>query len=299
MKSFLAVVLFVSLFYGCGGDPVAGGSSDHGNARVAGIIIDQYGEPLSNATIELYPDNYNHSTDSLRVSPYTTTTDDIGSYVFDSIQNGLYTISGKSEYGEIGFVRKHVLVDSYVFTDTFTADYFGSIYIETDSLNLAKGGILFFPGLKRYHSIDEQNQIVLSQIPKGLIELKGYDPVSGKTINLGTEFLCIEIIPGKTLILPSRSPMPFCIKNDSVITCVQGFIAEVFELSVINPSIHFDGSWVYRMSWGDGIISDWTSDKIVKHAWTDRGIYPVQSQILFQGQYLAWSDPVFIEIINR
>jgi hypothetical protein len=299
MKAFLAVVLFVSLFYGCGEGPVAGGSSDHGNARVAGIIVNQDGEPLSNAIVQMYPDNYNHLTDSLRVSPYSTTTDKNGFYAFDSVKNGSYTISGNSEYEESGFARKSVIIDTSVFEDTITSCLFGSIYIEIDSLHLKKGDALYFPGLKKYQIMNEENKMVFSKIPKGLIQLKGFDPVSGTTIDLGKEFLSIEIIPGRTLLLPSRSPTPFCLKNGSAGICVKGVPDEVFELSIINPSFRIDGTWVYRISWGDGTISDWTSNNRITHAWTTEGIYPVQSQIVFKGnQYLAWSDPVFIEIIK-
>jgi hypothetical protein len=299
MKAFLAIALFMSIFYGCGEDPVAGGSSDHGNARVAGIIVNQDGEPLSNAIVQMYPDNYNHLTDSLRVSPYATTTDKNGFYAFDSVKNGSYTISGNSEYEESGFARKSVIVDTSVLEDTITSCQFGSIYIEIDSLHLKKGDVLFFPGLKLYQLIENENKIFISQIPKGLIQLKSYDPVSGKTTDLGKEFLSIEIIPGRTLLLPSRSPTPFCIKNGSAANCTQGLPGEDFELSIIKPPLRIDGTWVYRISWGDGTISEWTSDKIITHAWTTEGIYPVQSQIVFQGnQYLAWSDPIFIEIIK-
>lgn len=299
MKIFTLLAVCISLFYGCGTDPVGGGSSDHGNARIAGIIKDRYGDPVRNATVELIPDNYNHLTDSLRAVLYTTITDENGSYLFDSVFSGCYTISGKSEYGEIGFTEKCQIIDSNITADVITADVFGNIYMETDSLNLPEGSVIFFPGLKKYSFIDKSRAMIFTQVPKGIIQLKGYNPKTGKTIDLGKEYLCIEIIPGNTLILPSRSPKPFCVKGDSILTCPQGYVNDTFSLSIIEPSFRIDGNWSYRISWGDGSISNWTFERKQIHVWNRKGIYPVQSQVLFQGQYLAWSDPVLIEIIDR
>ncbi|HEX3019714.1 MAG TPA: carboxypeptidase-like regulatory domain-containing protein [Chitinispirillaceae bacterium] len=299
MKNVVLIALCISLFYGCGTDPLSGGSSDHGNSRVAGIIKDRYGDPLPNATVELIPDNYNHLTDSSSALLYTTTTDENGAFSFDSVFSGNYTISGKSEYSEIGFTQKCQVDDTILITDVIIADAFGSIYMETDSLNLPQGSVIFFPGLRKYSFIDKPTAMVFTEVPKGIIQIKGYDPTTGKTIDLGKEYLCIEIIPGNTLILPSRSPKPFCVKGESILTCPQGHVNDTFSLSIVDPALRIDGNWSYRISWGDGSISNWTFDNKLIHVWTKKGIYPVQSQVLFHGQYLAWSDPVLIEIIDR
>jgi hypothetical protein len=299
MRPIFTIAIIGFLLCGCGEPPVCGGSSDHGNARVAGIITDRQGIPLSNAIVELFPDNYNHSTDSLRITAKVTTTNENGYYTFDSVSSGIYTISGKSKYGDAGFVKKQICVDTSIIEDTLLSDQFGSIYIEIDSLHLTKGMVLYFPGLKTFHIIDDQTKIVFSQVPCGLLQLKVFDPLTDKSFDLGREFLSIEIIPGRTLILPSRSPKPFCVKNDSITTCSRGFVNDTFNISIIKPSICIEGTWVYRISWGDGTISDWTSEMNIRHRWAVKGIYPVQSQVLFQGQYLAWSDPTFIEIIDR
>ncbi len=299
------VILLTSLsalvLSSCGVNQYGGGISDHGNERVAGVIIDRNGKAAAGVAVTILPDDYNPITDSTRTTLRETVTADDGSYAFDSLDSGVYTVSAHDRFSNTGCLVRNVATDSCESTmvDTLALTINGSIYFEVDSLALDVGYMVYLPGLSCYNVVDSTKIVNLFDIPTGRVALKAFDPSTGTTIELGDDYLCVEIIPGATLLLPSRSPKPYCVSNDSIVTCMTGRVGDVFTFSAIHPSKTISGNYIYRFSWGEGSISDWDALALRAWSWDRPGFYSVQTQIMRQGIYLAWSDPILIEIVER
>jgi hypothetical protein len=312
------------LMLSCGIAPHSGGSSEHGNERVIGLVRGRDGEPAAGVSVYLLPDDYNPITDSTRILSRETVTDSNGGYFFDSLDaNVLYTIRAYdpkrgtgcvikgvssisstsaahlNEYAENSVRKVATIAYSAVTVDTLHLDNSGSIYFEIDSLSLDIGMIVFMPGLPYYRVVDSSAFVTFFEIPNGWITLKAYDPESDTTIDLGDDYISIEILSGASLLLPSRSPMPYCIRNDSVVTCVKGVVGEEFMFSAVHPSVTLDGNYNYRFTWGEGTISGWDVTPVRRWSWSKAGLYSVQTQVMRRGIYLAWSDPIKIEITEQ
>jgi hypothetical protein len=284
----------------CSTERLAGGISDHGNELV-GVVVDRNGRPVAGASASILPDDYNHFTDSARIASRSVLTDDSGRFLFDSLDEGAYTVRAQDDFSGTGGVIRSVASDprDSGAADTMVLNNTGSIYFEADSLSLSVGLIVYLPGLPLYGSIDSTKITTFSGVPSGLVALRAYDPMSATTVDLGHDYLCIEIIPGASLMRPTRSPTPFCLRGDTVFTCLKGFAGEQFTFSPIHPRKRVDGNYQYRFSWGEGSISDWGFAGRWKWTWNKPGFYSVQSQVMRQGVYLAWSDPLLIEIVAR
>ena len=298
MRRFtLLLVAGTLLEVSCGIGPHAGGASDHGNERVAGVVTAKGGIPVAGATVTLLPDDYNPVTDSLRVTSRSVVTDSSGRYEFDSLKAGIYAVCAHDDRSDVAGIVKGVIVDTKSDSGPdIVLRATGSIYFPVDSTDLAVGMIIYLPGTERYDVIDSTRKVNMFDVPAGLITLRAYDPASRSVKELGGEFVAIEILPGVTLLLPSRSPQPYCLKNDTVVSCGQGLVGEVFTFSPIHPSKKIDGNYVYRFSWGDGTISAWSSDIRWQWSWDKPGDYFVQAQVMRQGSYLAWSEYIYIRI---
>ena len=279
---------------------MGGGISDHPNERVAGVVLDRDGNPAAGVTVTLLPDDYNHITDSATVDERVAVTDADGRYMFDSLREGCYALQAdKRESGTACLMKKVPVGRSDTIVEPMILDKHGQIYLMIDSLSIKAGNMVFIPGIRLYTEIDNDKPLLFSEIPRGWISLKGYDPVTETVIDLGDDFLLIDIVSGVTLLMPSRSPIPYCIQGDSVATCASGYVGETFVFSPIHPDAQIDGNYLYRFWWGDGITSEWATRDRWEKIWDSPGFYSVQMQVRWRGDYLAWSDPVRIEIKER
>ena len=295
----LIIVIPLMLLNGCTLNG-AGGISDHGNERVAGIVIDADSVPVPGVTVTLLPDEYNHITDSTRVVPREAVTDADGRYTFDSLSEGTYALQAEGIGSGRTGIAKSVVVDS-INTDapSIKIDVPGRIYFPVDSMVLPVGTMIFLPGLRYCDIVDSSRVVNMFDIPAGRLTLKAYDPVSKKVLELGRDFVLVEVMPSRTLVLPSRSSTPVCLADEIIVDPVKGYTGDEFTFSPVHQSNKIDENFYYRFSWGDGTISEWSSDVRWKHSWNTPGDYYVQSQVKFMGQYLGWSDQVYIKIVNK
>ena len=301
MRHFsLLLISFLLLAVSCGISPYAGGVSDHGNERVAGIVTGKDGTPVPGVAVTLLPDEYNPVADSQRVDERKAVTDSCGRYIFDGLVSGVYALQAFDERGRGAGIAKGVAVagnnDS---APAIRLNATGSIYLPVDSMDLTMGMVIYLPGTRRYETIDSTRKVTMFDVPAGLVTVRAYDPADGAVKELGSEFIGVEVLPGVTLLLPSRSPQPYCLKDDRIVACEHGYAGEVFTFSPIHPSKKIDGNYVYRFSWGEGTISGWSSNIRWEWSWDRPGDYFVQSQVMRQGSYLAWSDYIYIRIEEK
>ncbi len=300
-KLMVIGILSISFYLTNCTNPVAGGSSDHGNAY-AGIAMKSEGKPAANTLVRILPDDYNHATDSTKAYRETYA-DSEGHFHFDSLPDGTYCISGKDSWSGKGFVKKRVrLENNRMMSDSIFLDYEGSIYIDNaDSLGLNKDMIVILPGLPLSVRIDSTCVVRIQNIPPGLVHIIGFDPRSRQLMPIflpgPTPSDSIEIISTKTLLLPSRSPMPFYVSSAFTFhRTLEGEVDRSYLFSAVEPTKPLDNSYSYRFWWGDGQTSKWSEKASMEHTWNKPGTYLVQCQTMWQNTYNAWSDYITVII---
>ncbi|MBN1577495.1 MAG: DUF2341 domain-containing protein [Chitinispirillaceae bacterium] len=190
----------------CVKSPTAGGSSDSGNVKLAGIIHTNSGSRAIGATVTICPANYTASTgnDSAgeeRTSLKRTITDHTGHFQFDSIKAGDYCIEGNDGISSAVLLKVNV-VDS---TDT-------SLFHE-DTLHpyaVVEGNIGRSPapsiqryvlvyGLDRRIPADAEGDFIVDDMPVGTFRFRitssdtSFDPIS---------FDAVTLVSGDTLSVP-------------------------------------------------------------------------------------------------
>lgn len=297
--NLIITVLITGALSSCGMF-MSGGTSEHGNERVAGVVLNRDGEPAEGVRVTLLPDAYNPLTDSARVKPLYVITGSDGEYLFDSLEPGSYTVQADDSLSGLSVIGRNIGSDTGILpVSRLMLDAPGSIFISDDTTIMKNGMIIYFPGCQLTHTVVAGASPKTLRFPSGRITIMGFDPVTRKNQDLGDQYVGIEILPGVTLILRSRSPKPYCVAGDSIVDCRRGYVGDEFVFAPVHPSNRIDGSYVYRFSWGDGSISEWSSDIRWSRAWDKPGKYFVQSQMMRQGQYLAWSELIYIEILEK
>src|SRR5512133_312796 len=80
------------LFLRCAAGPITGGTADTGNARVAGILVNNNGTAAKNALVRCIPSDYIHGF-SKKELIHAVYTNENGEYVFDKLDLGAYVIT--------------------------------------------------------------------------------------------------------------------------------------------------------------------------------------------------------------
>jgi hypothetical protein len=88
---------------------VNAGSSVSGNAKVAGLLYDENGNPAKNAQVAILPVDFNPRSDSALPPSFSAVTDTSGAYSFDIADSGTYNIFA------IGSDQKNILIQSVHF----------------------------------------------------------------------------------------------------------------------------------------------------------------------------------------
>ncbi|NLD95202.1 MAG: DUF2341 domain-containing protein [Fibrobacter sp.] len=84
---YLLALLFLS---SCTQTNLTGGTSTSENGRIMGTVVNETGETTKNVRVELLPASYNPLFESMSI--YVDSTDENGTYCFDSLLPGSYTI---------------------------------------------------------------------------------------------------------------------------------------------------------------------------------------------------------------
>lgn len=297
IKLMNAVLLFIITLLMQQCIMVAGGSSDHGNAKIAGRIEDTDGVPVSGICVMLLPSTYNPITDDRKIVKETIS-DNNGCFIFEELDSGEYCVSGNNPGSNKSFIKKTSLSDSqFVLLDSIRLNYPGMVIVKGDSVGLKMGMYTYIPGLLKYQEIDSTGCAIMENVPTGIISLKGYSPEEGKNVSLGSRFDNLEIAPmGIFVSIVSAVPYYYD-ENFGMKTSLNGYLDIPYMISLINPDEAYSSvGYMYRFSWGDGNISEWSDRPMQYYSWKKSGTYHVQSQVKYLDRYYAWSNPLYVTI---
>lgn len=173
-KSIIILLLItVSLFH-CGlGPDNAGGSTNTGNARIAGVLLNNDGTKAAQTLVYCIPSEYIPGiSENIRI--FKAITNDSGVYTFDSVAGGSFVITAKHPLRATRSYASCLINDS----DTLqlpddTLDTPGVIRIAIpDNANFSRG-FFYIPGttiLSSHISSATANHILLDSVPQGIIE---------------------------------------------------------------------------------------------------------------------------------
>jgi hypothetical protein len=281
-----------------------GGSSDHGNgyATITGKVEKTDGDPAGATKILLLPNTLNYAVDSSSAVRYEAVADSLGFFVIDSVPYGDYCISGHDDWSQGKFAKKHLTVDGgqeIIDCGELRLSLPGAVYFNADSLGLSEGMVLYFPGLPLFLRVDSLKEKWIYGVPAGVVELMGYDPVKGISVDLGIEYRSLEILAGRSIFIPYRLEKPWCIVDST--TAAQelfGYTGATYRFRVAAPGVKPEGD-LFRFTWGNGVESSWSASPQAEYRWTKPGIYYVQAQMMTGDTYLAWSEAITVSIVDK
>ncbi len=175
MKKRITVLLLIAAFIcQCGlGPDFSGGSTNTGNARIAGVLINNDGTRASHALVICMPSDYVPGI-SHNSNIYQTFTNDSGVYVFDSLNAGSFTITAKHPlHATRSYSFCSVNDSDYVKLPDDTLDIPGYLRIAIpDTANFSRG-FFYIPGTNIASgqiSRTQDNHVYLDSVPEGIIE---------------------------------------------------------------------------------------------------------------------------------
>lgn len=164
----MLLILFLCILISCS-DKVSG-TSETGNAFVAGHVVDSMNQPVSGLEIHLLPRNFNPLVDDFNAEGYRDTTDSNGVYDFAIPLNGIYTISG-IDTAKGGFIAQdNILLKEVVLNLKDTVAGLQSAVVAIPKENAGDSGALYVHGTPFSNAgASDNNQISLPLLPKGPI----------------------------------------------------------------------------------------------------------------------------------
>jgi hypothetical protein len=316
---FVCLILSMCFFVSCSSDSngtIAGGSSDHGNAKVVGYVKDTFGNKIENATVWLLPEHFNPVDSSSHTDVRYELTDEAGYYEFKSVQKGRYVLTVEDQKKELMFTKKEVSLDSSteisidgivkpsgrikLLIDQIIQPFIGDIYI-------------YIPGTPFYTLVDTSLDIMTwFHIAEGNHSLMVYHKFTGFSFPLGDGFMDFLVISNSLTnftIAPQTPEGPDSINVNEEATFSTTFDWDTHYNNQFFPLMDF------RFSWGDNDTSEWSNLNVANHTWQETGEYEVRAQMryhlldindslgvfdsLFQESfYSAWSDSALVYVIE-
>jgi hypothetical protein len=200
-KSILALLITTLSLCQCGiGPDFAGGSTNTGNARVAGVLINKDGTKASHTLVYCIPSNYipGISQNSLI---HEAITNDSGVYTFDSLSGGSFVITAKNQMRATRSYSFCSINDSDDVTlpdDTLAIPGYLRIAIP-DNSDFSRG-YFYIPGtniISGHITSVVGDNVLLDSVPEGIIEsirFLSLDDTSSRTIRYN-----ISVTSGDTL----------------------------------------------------------------------------------------------------
>ncbi len=285
-----ALLWAAMVFTGCGG------SSDHENARVMGVVSDCDGNPVSDVILTLYPDDYNPLRDEGVISQKSVS-NCLGTFDFESIPHGLYTITAVDQFNSRGLIRKGVeITGESISLDTITVNSYGVLRFHPDSLDLKKGTAVFIPGTEFVQMIDTTE--ISLYVPPGIVILSAYDSEKGLEFTLLKNYQKVEIVPERYLHIGFFYPSPLYMDSTGEVhNELTGKVGQVYKFTAEFP-VRTDIYSSYRFSWGDDLnaVGDWVDNCLQAHSWSEPGVYDIQYQVMYKGSLHSWSSVLTIRI---
>ncbi len=204
MKKRITVLLLITIFIcQCGmGPDFSGGSTNTGNARIAGVLINNDGTKASQALVFCMPSDYIPGI-SKSSTIYQAITNDSGLYIFDSLNSGSFTITANHPLRATRSYFSCSINDSDdVKLPDDTLDTPGYLRIAIpDNADFSRG-FFYIPGTNIASSHITKtldNHVYLDSVPQGIIEsikFLSLDDSSSRTIRYH-----VPVLGGDTLEL--------------------------------------------------------------------------------------------------
>jgi hypothetical protein len=187
------IIIAALLASGCSQDPtLAGGSSEIGNAGVAGVIRHENGNAAANTEVALIPEGaipFEQESPGLpkrslsTVSPrsfQTSETDNKGQFAFDDVDPGTYNIIARNTEERTAALLKHIEVPEQKYIDTLEAILLAtaSFTVYISDLQAENNGLLYIPGTDVYAEIGvddlEAGTVSMENVPPAIYSEVSY-----------------------------------------------------------------------------------------------------------------------------
>jgi hypothetical protein len=271
---------------------LAGGSSDHGNAKVLGVISDTTGTGVESAFVRLLPEHYNPVLDDFPADSLTAVTDRQGYFEIENIVEDIYCLTGVGPAGELFCIEKSITVDSgSVNTINATLLKPGSV-----KAPLRKGTwqgntkiSIYIPGTNIYKTVEHNiKEAYLDNVPGGIHSLWVYKHDENSAVLLHEDYKEFSVIPDIIMdftIVPVKPNGP-----GSVMVNEECRFFTMFEYWNIMPDINVEHI-EYRFSWGDRDTSDWVHALGHSHRWSKEGSFYIRVQLRYLPDIIGAVNP--------
>jgi Concanavalin A-like lectin/glucanases superfamily/Domain of unknown function (DUF2341) len=160
------------LFLQCVAGPITGGTADTGNARVAGILVNDNGTVAKNALVRCIPSDYIHGL-SRKDLIHVVYTNENGEYVFDKLESGAYVISAV----DTSKLTRCMINSALVKNDTVTLQVdtlqtTGTIKIPIPDKADFSNGFFYIPGtiiVSQPSNSTTSGYVTLDSVPAGTV----------------------------------------------------------------------------------------------------------------------------------
>ncbi|MBN1306730.1 MAG: DUF2341 domain-containing protein [Chitinispirillaceae bacterium] len=196
----LPLIAGVSLLH-CSGR-LAGAGSETTNS-IVGSIRNQDDSPALNTVVKLFPDDYDPVAHAGTPHPLVDTTDSEGTFTFEDIDTGSYSILARNDRTATGVLIPGVFIAG-VETPTIISPVklagTGSVEADFSGSGTAASGYLFIPGTDLFSPIGDDGAVVLDDIPSGNLSKVIHATADGERRNvLRGE---VTVIPGSAVTVP-------------------------------------------------------------------------------------------------
>ena len=296
------------LVVSCSSGKIAGGTSDHGNARIAGIVTDSASKPVSGAIIVLRPSDYIFGVSS--VAPCSTRSDSKGSWHFDSLDVGTWTVEGHDSLA-CGFISS-VKTEAGTHVDSMKTVVqplnWTRFVLPTDSRALigADSILVYIPGSSCHqmvHFTDVAGDTVrIEGIPEGRHAVAFYPPLPS-TVELksivGFDSLSVDHRQG--FDATARPARPNGKENGVWVGDSNDYYTAFPHINEITDASKVE----FRFTYGTGDTTAWVADPYSLIIFPDSGSYAVRAQLRYvaaststvTSAFLSpWSDSLLVNV---
>ncbi|MDO5576202.1 MAG: DUF2341 domain-containing protein [Fibrobacter sp.] len=163
------IVTLLSMCVFCSVTTVSDGGSEAGNARIAGIIVDESGLPAANTIVKLIPSGYNPITSAPIEDSCKDTTDTNGTYCFSAESDRDYTIEALNTETRFRALATNIIADTHETKVTLTCP--GAVRILPPNNGIEyDSGYVFIPGTSFFVKVKYDNgYVILDSVPSGLL----------------------------------------------------------------------------------------------------------------------------------
>lgn len=163
------IVTLLCLCAFCNVTTVSDGGSEAGNARIAGVIVDESGLPAVNTIVKLIPSDYNPITSTPIEDSCKDTTDTNGTYNFSAENDRDYTIEALNTKTRFRAIAKNIMPDSHTTKITLTCPGAVRILPPNNGIEYLPGYV-FIPGTSFFAEVKSDNgYVIIDSVPSGLL----------------------------------------------------------------------------------------------------------------------------------